>query len=524
MRTSRRSFLISAVGLTTGAWLARSSRLLAQPRFVRDPYTLGIASGYPSPDGVILWTRLAPDPLAGGGMPPQPVEVSWEVAGDETFRQVVRRGSVLASPQGAHSVHVEVKGLEPSRWYWYRFRAGDAASPAGRTRTAPSPGAAAERMRFAFASCQQYEQGYYAAYRHMAREDLDLVCHLGDYIYESSWGHDHVRKHEAGEPHTLGEYRNRYACYKSDSDLQAAHAAFPWVVTWDDHEVQNDYANAQSQDLDSPDLFLKRRAAAYQAYYEHMPLPQWARPRGPAMHLYARWSFGALANFHVLDDRQYRSPQACPRPGRGGSNVVEDCGERLHAQRTLLGPVHEQWLFDGLAQGDARWNIIARNADGAGRSQPRRRAFWTRRLGWLPHAPEVARHIAQKRWRIHRDWRRRSRIGGGRSRPTSTAARAGGSDRVRRHFNQLAGTIAEARRDVEGRQPALQVCERRAPRLHGHGTLGTPRARAPAHPRRRQGPGFPHPHAGALRRRRRPPRRAARVAIAGRPFSHCEYG
>lgn len=399
MIVSRRSFLASSAGFTI-ALAAPWSHVLAQPRFMSDPFTLGVASGYPSPEGVVLWTRLAPEPLTGGGMPARPVDVSWELANDETFSSVVRRGNTVASPRWGHSVHVEVKGLEPARWYWYRFRAGNAMSPTGRTRTAPAAGAAAERMRFAFASCQQYEQGYYAAYRHMAAEDLDLVCHLGDYIYESSWGHNHVRKHEAGEPHTLDEYRNRHACYKGDPDLQAAHAAFPWLVTWDDHEVSNDYANAQSQTLDPPDLFLKRRAAAYQAYYEHMPLPQWALPRGPDMQLYTRWSFGALARFHVLDDRQYRSPQVCPRPGRGGSNVVEDCGERFDARRTLLGPAQEQWLFDGLAQSGARWNVIAQQTAMAqvDRKPGAGQAFWTDGWDGYPHSRRMLlAHLADRR-------------------------------------------------------------------------------------------------------------------------------
>jgi alkaline phosphatase D len=396
---SRRAFLVASSGLALGLD-APWARVLAQPRYTKNPFTLGVASGYPSPDGVVLWTRLAPDPLSGGGMLPQPVEVSWEVASDEAFGGVVRRGKEVASPQWGHSLHVEVKGLEPARWYWYRFRAGDATSPVGRTRTAPTAGTDAERMRFAFASCQQYEQGYYAAYRHMAAEDLDLVCHLGDYIYESSWGRNHVRKHEAGEPYTLEEYRNRHACYKSDSDLQAAHAAFPWLVTWDDHEVSNDYANDRSQTLDPPQLFLKRRAAAYQAYYEHMPLPKWAMPRGPDMQLYTRWSFGALARFHVLDNRQYRSPQVCPRPGRGGSNVVEDCAERLDARRTLLGRTQEQWLFDGLTQSGARWNIIAQQTLMAqvDRKPGEGQAFWTDGWDGYPHSRRrLLTHIADKR-------------------------------------------------------------------------------------------------------------------------------
>jgi alkaline phosphatase D len=358
MRLTRRTFLLTASGLVAlGAFPA--TRALSQPRFSGNPFTLGVASGYPQPDGFVLWTRLAPDPLNGGGMPPQSVRVAWEVAADELFRTVVAQGTALATTQWAHSVHVEVAGLQPGRWYWYRFRAGDATSPVGRSRTAPAAGTPVERMRFAFASCQHYEQGYFAAYRHMAAEDLDLVAHLGDYIYESSWGRKHVRNHEAGEPVTLDEYRNRHARYKTDGDLQAAHAAFPWIVTWDDHEVQNDYAGDYSQERVPPELFAKRRRAAYQAYYEHMPLPAWARPQPREMRLYSSSAFGTLARFHVLDDRQYRSPQVCPRPGRGGSNVVQDCAERLDPQRTLLGRAQERWLFDDLASTDARWNVIA---------------------------------------------------------------------------------------------------------------------------------------------------------------------
>jgi alkaline phosphatase D len=244
---------------------------------------------------------------------------------------------VLATPGLAHSVRAEATGLETARTYWYRFTAGDAVSATGRTRTAAAAGAANERLRFAFASCQQYEQGYFGAYRHMAREDLDLVVFLGDYIYESSWGRNHVRKHTGGEPRTLDEYRARYALYKSDPDLQRVHAAAPWLVTWDDHEVNNDYANDRGQDLDPE--FLVRRAAAYQAYYEHMPLTPRALPRGPDALLYDSYAFGDLATFFVLDDRQYRAHQVCPRPGRGGSNVVAGCAERLEASLSMLGCV-----------------------------------------------------------------------------------------------------------------------------------------------------------------------------------------
>ena len=381
MPLSRREFLRRAAGLA-GAALP-FPRLLAQPRFEKSPYSLGVASGYPDEDGFVLWTRLAPDPLAGGGMPAAAVVVGWEVAADESFRSIVRRGTETALPDWAHSVRAEVTGLEPGRWYFYRFHAGSATSPVGRTRTAPRPGPV-ERMRFAFAACQQYEQGFYAAFRHMAREDLDLVVHLGDYIYESSWGRVHVRKHGTEEPWTLAEYRNRYALYKSDPDLQAAHAAFPWLVTWDDHEVQNDYANDRSQHLDDPQVFLERRAAAYRAYYEHMPLPKSMQPHGPDMRIYSRAQFGALAAFHMLDDRQYRSYQVCPRAGRGGSNVVSAaaCPELFDPALTLLGPEQEKWLREGLAASRARWNVIAQQTLMAqvDRTPGEGQSFWTD--GW----------------------------------------------------------------------------------------------------------------------------------------------
>ncbi|MGQ0749789.1 MAG: alkaline phosphatase D family protein [Betaproteobacteria bacterium] len=396
MRLSRRTFLLTASGLVA-LGVVPATRVLSQPRFSGNPFTLGVASGYPQPDGFVLWTRLAPDPLNGGGMASQTVRVAWEVASDESFRTVLTRGTALATVQWAHSVHVEVAGLQPGRWYWYRFRAGDAVSLPGRSRTAPATGAPVERMRFAFASCQHYEQGYFAAYRHMAAEDLDFVAHLGDYIYESSWGRKHVRKHEAGEPITLEEYRNRHARYKTDADLQAAHAAFPWMVTWDDHEVQNDYAGDHSQERVPPELFARRRRAAYQAYYEHMPLPAWARPQPREMRLYSSSAFGTLARFHVLDDRQYRSPQVCPRPGRGGSNVVQDCAERLDPQRTLLGKAQERWLFEGLAASEARWNVIAQQTLVAqlDRLPGEDQAFWTD--GWDGYPEARARLLSHVR-------------------------------------------------------------------------------------------------------------------------------
>ncbi len=220
----RRHFLMGS--LASAALAAPFGIVRGAPvTFTSDPFTLGIASGCPRADRVILWTRLAPQPLEDGGMPDEAVEVEWQVAEDERLRRIAARGTERATSELAHSVHAEAKGLQPDRIYWYRFRAGSAVSPVGRTRTAPD--GAKARVRFAFASCQQYEQGFFSAYRDMAARDLDLVVHLGDYIYERSWGSRHVRKHGVGIPTTLAEYRNRYALYKGDADLQAAHAAFP---------------------------------------------------------------------------------------------------------------------------------------------------------------------------------------------------------------------------------------------------------------------------------------------------------
>lgn len=354
-RFDRRAFLRAAGTLLVVPALSGHAKPI-KARFTTDPFTLGVASGSPRPNGVVLWTRLAPNPLAGGGMEPQPVNVVWEVAEDQAFRRIVRHGKASADPRYAHSVHVEVEGLQPDHWYWYRFMANDAISPIGRTRTAPAPETAA-RMRFAFASCQQYEHGYFVAHRHMADEELDLVIFLGDYIYESSWGNNHVRRHDGPETTTLEQYRNRYALYKRDTDLQRSHAACPWLVTWDDHEVANDYANDRPQRPEAD--FLARRAAAYQAFYEHMPLRASARPAGSHMRLYGHYDFGSLARFYVLDDRQYRNHQACPRDGRGGSNVVGHCPERLAEQRSLLGEDQEAWLIETLKRSGTRWNVIA---------------------------------------------------------------------------------------------------------------------------------------------------------------------
>jgi alkaline phosphatase D len=381
---SRRHFLRSAVAVAaTGLVTPTLNRQApAQVRFTGYPFTLGVASGCPQPDRVVLWTRLAPEPLAGGGMEPGRVEVHWEIAHDEHFHALVQKGSVWTAQELGHSVHVEVHGLEPARWYWYRFLVRDEISPVGRTRTAPALDAAVERLRLAVASCQHYEQGYFSAYRHVAEEDVDLVVFVGDYIYESSWGDQPVRRHAGPEPTTLVEYRNRHAQYRTDPDLQRMHALVPWLVTWDDHEVDNDYANDQSEHLDPQ--FLVRRAAAYQAYYEHMPLRHTARPRGASLRLYDRYMFGRLLQVYLLDDRQYRSPQACPRPGMGGSTVVHParCPELRDPGRTFLGAEQEAWLQEALGSSPAHWNVLAQQTLMAQHDwQPGpEQSFWTD--GW----------------------------------------------------------------------------------------------------------------------------------------------
>lgn len=375
MNITRRSFLGGATAVLLGS-LGSGLPAIARASFSSDPFKLGIASGSPTPHSVVLWTRLAPDPLAGGGLDPEPIAVKWEIASDEGFKKIVARGTKVATPTYAHSVHVEVKGLEPSRWYWYRFFAADAVSPIGRTKTAPAPGSLVP-VAFSFASCQMYEQGYFTAHRHMAQEPLDLVIFLGDYIYESSWGNNDVRKHEGPKVRTLAEYRNRYACYKSDPDLQLCHSRFPWITTWDDHEVENDYARDRSENLERN--FLERRAAAYQAYYEHMPLPETCAPHKSEMRIYQAYDFGNLARFHVLDDRQYRDYQICPRTGRGGSNVVPDCPERMEPKHTILGWQQEKWLDKSLKGSSASWDIIVQQTLMAQAVRPGRK-FWTD--GW----------------------------------------------------------------------------------------------------------------------------------------------
>ncbi|CAM2874551.1 alkaline phosphatase D family protein [Skermania piniformis] len=366
MAVNRRRFLqlgaASAAAVAAGASLTGAARFPAPRWRGADPFGLGVASGDPTPDGVVLWTRLAPDPLAPdghGGMFAAPVTVDYEVSRDEGFRDVVRRGSAVADRSLAHTVHPEITGLAPDRWYFYRFRAGAAISPIGRTRTAPAAGAPTDRLRFAFASCQSWSAGYYTAYNHMAAEDLDLVLHLGDYIYETGWRRGRVGMTmgmDADEDYDLRDYRLSYAQYKSEAPLRAAHAAFPWIVTMDDHEIDNNWAgNSPGLGLDIyriPPLFRRRRAAALRAMYEHQPLRLAQLPHGPDMRLHRRYRFGDLAEITMLDTRQYRTAQAC------GDAPAADCPARRAGDRTILGGAQRDWLIDGFADSAARWQVI----------------------------------------------------------------------------------------------------------------------------------------------------------------------
>jgi alkaline phosphatase D len=349
-------------GATPIASPALGATPVASPALGGTPFTLGVASGDPRSDSVVLWTRLAPEPLAEGGqggMAGQgPVEVRWEVADDESFGRVVQQGTAIAAPELGHSVHADANGLEPGREYVYRFMVGGEVSPVGRTKTAPAAGAPVDRLRFAVASCSMYEHGYFAAYRDIAEQDLDLVFHLGDYFYEyepTGYAIDEgpVRTVVGEETVTLADYRIRHALYKTDPDLQAAHAAAPWATTWDDHETENNYTGPNSENGDPVEDFLKRRAAAYQAYYEHLPLRPESLPQGPDMNLYRRLTYGTLAEFSVLDTRQYRTDHPC------GDGLQVRCPAALDPATTVLGPEQERWLLEGLDASGATWNVLA---------------------------------------------------------------------------------------------------------------------------------------------------------------------
>jgi alkaline phosphatase D len=394
----RRRFIAFTGALAGTAIYAqlRGDLAAAAPPLQGYPFRLGVASGDPTPAGVSLWTRLAPQPLENnGGMPPKDIAVQWQVASDSRFRRVVRSGTAAALPELAHSVHVDVSGLSPGREYFYRFLTTGDASPVGRTRTAPAAGARVSALKFAFASCQKWDDGFYSPYRRMAEEDIQLVIHLGDYVYEYGIGSGGVRNANlpaafAKECVTLERYRLQHALYKTDADLQEAHRLFPWAVTWDDHEVANDYSGVYPEFADTSQWFLKRRAAAYQAYFEHMPVPLSAKPGPSETRLYRRIGYGDLAQFNVLDTRQYRTDNPC------GDGEQPPCDAGYDPNATMTGPAQEQWLLDGLESSGARWNVLAQgvmmgqlkhDADGG--------RFWNDAWdGWPGQRARILQHIA----------------------------------------------------------------------------------------------------------------------------------
>ncbi|HXH57189.1 alkaline phosphatase D family protein, partial [Iamia sp.] len=347
----RRSLIVGAAAAVAALRLKGAAMPLPVPgrqaRLVDDPFTLGLATGDPTSSGFVAWTRLAPDPTAGGGMAPDPVAVSYEVASDAGFAQVVRTGEVTAIGDLAHTVHLDVGGLDPASEWWVRFTAEGFDSPVARARTLPDGGT--PPLRFGFVSCQRYPNGYYTALRGLAEEDCDLWLHLGDYIYETP-GTGPVRSHGDSEAVTLNDYRNRYGTYKSDLDLQAAHHSAPVVPVWDDHEVDNDYADEVGENDQTPAEIRARRTAGYRAWFEHQPVRLTA-PTGPDLQIYRRFAWGDLATFHMLDDRQYRDPPPC-----GGE--LAECPERLSGDRSMLGTEQRSWLADGLAGSGAVWDVV----------------------------------------------------------------------------------------------------------------------------------------------------------------------
>lgn len=325
-----------------------------------DPFALGVASGDPLPDSIVLWTRLAPDPLAAdgsGGMAGGTASVAWDLARDDTFADLVAGGTAPSDPAFGHSVHIDVRGLDPATDYFYRFRIGDFTSTVGRTRTLPAADASPERVRLGIANCQHFEAGFYAAYRHLAEDDVDLVVHLGDYIYElpATGGPDGNRSSRpALPPKTLEEFRLRYASYKTDPDLQAAHAAAPFTLVWDDHEVSDNYMGdalpsgagaAEVRDL---------RAAAYQAWWENLPV-RLDPPDGSDLVVYHDVTFGDLARLYLLDERQYADEPPCR-----GETVPYDYGDcdAVGDDRTRLGADQEAWLDETARQGGVTWNLL----------------------------------------------------------------------------------------------------------------------------------------------------------------------
>jgi alkaline phosphatase D len=313
-------------------------------------FKLGVASGDPLPGAIVLWTRVVPANPGSSGILSPTVAVSWELASDSGFTKILKSGTVNATSSLGYSVHVDVTGLSPATDYWYRFKALGRTSRTGRTRTAPAAGSSPENLRIALASCQNWAHGYFTVYQDMRAQKPDLVLFVGDYIYESSAYSYRVRRHEGSSaPVTLAQYRARHEQYNTDPDLQAMRASAPFVVVFDDHEVEQDWAGDVADDPVAwpTDKFLARRAAAFQAYYEHMPIRVAQKPSGPDVQMYRKLDFGTLARLHVLDTRQHRDDQATTQEGA------------MEAGRVIMGDTQRDWLVDSMRNSGRQWNLVA---------------------------------------------------------------------------------------------------------------------------------------------------------------------
>ena len=347
----RRGFLVGALVGLSGPLTAP---LAADTRFSVNPFTLGIASGDVTDTSTVLWTRLAPEPLAAdGGMDPSSVPVQWELSLDPEMSRVIRRGEAIATPTFAHSVHVDIDGLEPGRKYWYRFSVLSHTSRIGRTKTLPGRNSRPDSVRFVTASCQNYTHGYFVAYEHMIQDRPDFIIHLGDYFYDTSFGVTDFRHHETEKaPVTVADFRRRHARYKTDKQLQHAHAEIPFFTTIDNHDA--------IEDMD-PDKFAQR-AAAYQAWYEHMPVRGYKAAGDNQFDLIREISLGSLAQISLLDGRQFRDQkEVCENeyPDYGFGNYRERCAAVFDENRSMLGPEQEKWLTERLVGNTSDWNVIA---------------------------------------------------------------------------------------------------------------------------------------------------------------------
>ena len=358
---NRRYFLSAGVGFiactgskTTEESCTQSTSLslledgshLPEASFDENPFSLGVASGGVLADRVILWTRIAPDPLAEdglGGVSTEAIRVEWEVSTKEDFSEILLYGVVATTEQLAHAVHIDAGPLEPDSWYYYRFKCGGWISAVGKTRTLPCKERALAQLRLGVTTCHRYEDGYFTVLGDLALQEPDIVLQVGDYIYEYAPSED-VRVQPLPRCSDLTSYRLRHALYKGEAELQAAHASCPWEVVWDDHEIKNDYFGS-----DEAEEIQELMRAGYQAYYEHMPL-RVLPPEGSTLKIYRVLDIGNLLRIYLFDTRQYRDETSCGD---------DDCPDMFDGDRQLLGEEQESWFLEEVESSSTRWNLIA---------------------------------------------------------------------------------------------------------------------------------------------------------------------